>query len=325
MTERNTISLEYYDDFCQRYAQLQAKNLSIFTDISLCQDIARTCKELFSVEIMKISALLNDSNIGIAAIDIPENYRLEKAEDTVLGAAVVMGIFNNIGKSNIDPVNATPFTLHTASHSSGKLLQSAEHTPESKLGYHNDGLINGDHLEVPETIVLYNLYIGYRKPGYFWWVPTAAWNEAEYFFKKQSEHNLKIKIKLTPYFNLTKDKELKKSEFDHIEIPLCINDEMGLKRFFLNGQLLPELNTSENLHIVALMRKSLENNQMKIGLEQKERRAFFFKNTEGFHARDIFENPIEGIDLTRVFLRSVDVNSKIYPSNKISVEEITLR
>jgi hypothetical protein len=38
------------------------------------------------------------------------------------------------------------------------------------------------------------------------------------------------------------------------------------------------------------------------------------KNTAGFHARSIFEDPIEGNDLTRVYLRAVDVNSERYSS-----------
>jgi hypothetical protein len=55
---------------------------------------------------------------------------------------------------------------------------------------------------------------------------------------------------------------------------------------------------------------------------QKEKRVIFIKNTNGFHARDIFKEAIDGIDLTRVFLRSVDVNAERYPSSKICSKEV---
>lgn len=65
------------------------------------------------------------------------------------------------------------------------------------------------------------------------------------------------------------------------------------------------------------MRNSLLKNDFKIRIPQKERRIIFLNNILGFHARDIFEEPIEGVDLSRVMLRMVDVNAELYPSQLI--------
>lgn len=78
--------------------------------------------------------------------------------------------------------------------------------------------------------------------------------------------------------------------------------------------MLPENNLQKHVDFVQSIRDSLNKNPTKIYLAQKERRAFYMKNTAGFHAREIFEDPIEGIDLTRVYLRAVDINAEAYSS-----------
>ena len=65
------------------------------------------------------------------------------------------------------------------------------------------------------------------------------------------------------------------------------------------------------------MRNSLLKNEFKIRIPQKERRIIFLNNTLGFHARDVFEEPIENVDLSRVMLRMVDINAELYPSQLI--------
>ncbi len=75
---------------------------------------------------------------------------------------------------------------------------------------------------------------------------------------------------------------------------------------------MPGDNIQKHVDFVQSIRDSLERNQIKISIPQQERRAFFIKNTAGFHARNIFEKPIDGIDLTRVYLRAVDINSEQY-------------
>lgn len=315
------LSTEKYDKFCQRLqSHITISNLDIFKVESTCDIITELCGDIFHEEIERIIILLNDISIGIAALDIPESVSFDKTMNAVCGAAAVIGIFNNIGKSNYDPINSTPFTLHTASHSNGKLLESTEHTPDAKLGFHNDGLLNSENLEIPKNIVLYNLYIAYRRPGKFRWIPSALWDEAENFGKKINSEKIKINIELTPSFNSNKKGSFTRKNFYSIGTPVSSISMNGQRRFFLNGKVSQNNNLLEHVELVNNIRNSLENNPIKISIEQKERRAFYLRNTEGFHARDIFEDPIEGVDMTRVFLRSVDVNSEVYPSNKINID-----
>jgi hypothetical protein len=103
---------------------------------------------------------------------------------------------------------------------------------------------------------------------------------------------------------------------NYIEAPVSRLNEVGETRFFLNGQVLPEDNIQKHVDFVQSIRASLEKNKAKIYIPQQERRAFYIKNTAGFHARNIFEHPIDGIDLTRVYLRAVDVNSELYFSKR---------
>jgi len=121
--------------------------------------------------------------------------------------------------------------------------------------------------------------------------------------------------------NLNNEGSITKTGFDTIEIPVSSVNTDGQRQFFLNGKVLQQANQQENIDLIKNIRDSLQNNSIKISIDQKERRAFYLKNTIGFHARDMFEDAIEGVDLTRVYLRSVDINSEMYPSNRVEIDE----
>jgi hypothetical protein len=315
------ISIEKYNLFCKKLEHKITKpNLEIFQDQGFCATNTRISKEIFSEEISIIKSLLNNPDIGISSIDIPKTNILDNAIENIASAAVALGIFNNIGSSAIDPLNLTPFTLHSASHKNAKLLSSEEYTPDVKLGFHNDGLIKDRKIELPIYIMLYNLYLGYREPGNFRWIPTTLWNDKENFMKKITPGKTSIKMKLTPHINLHKDAGLTTKKFDDIEIPIINMNKNGQIRFFLNGKISPNEDREENINLVEMIKKSLENNPTHLCIPQKERRAIFINNTNGFHARDIFKEPFEEIDLTRVFLRSIDCNAEQYPSTHIMLE-----
>jgi len=164
--------------------------------------------------------------------------------------------------------------------------------------------------------MVYNFYISYHKPGYFMWIPTKLWDEAEKFETLTKDIKWTIKIKLNPNYHLDEKHEIVNTLFEHIEAPISQITEKGKRQFFLNGQVLLEDNSKEHVDFIQSMRDSLEKNSRIIYIPQRERRAFFIKNTSGFHARSVFEEPIENIDLTRVYLRAVDVNSELYSTMK---------
>lgn len=313
------ISLVSYKVFSNRLKNTVPDicNLDSFKDQSVCLLISDLCKTIFNEEITSIITLLNNHDIGIAALDLPESPDFNKELNILYGAAIVIGIFNSIGQASIDPVNKIPFTLHTASHSSGKLLNDTSHTPDAKLGFHNDGIVDAGSLAIPHHIAVYNLYISYRNPGKFRWVPTNLWKENQIFGTEISTDQIRVKIKLTPYYHKDSDGNLVETELDSLEVPISALNKNKKRRYFLNGTLIDNANTPENIDLIKKIRNSIEYNEDQIQIDQKERRAFYIKNSMGFHARDVFNDPIEGVDLTRVFLRLVDTNADLYPSSKI--------
>jgi hypothetical protein len=296
----------------------EAADLTFFKDEPSCTIINDTCADLFSEEITQIVKILDNPNIGIVALDIPESDSVSKIKNGIYGAAVIMGIFNKIGIPNFDSLNKMPFAVHTASHSNAVQLDSHgldHYTPEVKLGFHNDGLLSSDKIEIPEHIVVYNFYISYKRPGNFLWVPTSAWVEAEKYFEHSQKEKKCVKIRVTPSFYLDENKKIQNSVFDFVEAPVSLLKENGDIRFFLNGQVRKEDNTEEDVAFIHSLRESIQNNPQIIKIPQRERRAIFLKNTKGFHARDVFEEPIDGVDLTRVFLRMVDLNAEIFSTH----------
>lgn len=311
------VSAEHYELFGKslKKEHLGTLNFQLFKDEPVCQLIKQRCYELFPDVINALKGCLNNERLGIAALDIPESDRFDKDENIVLGVALVTGIFENLGQANRDLTNHLPFQLHTASHTNEQILESRgleKFTPAMKLGYHNDGLLSDTQVEIPHHIMVYNLHISYLKPGNFMWIPTACWDDAELFQKKARDNNLTVKIKVTPNYHLNDEGDVVNNMHHYVETPILRENEHQPALFFLNGQVRPEDNSPENVAFIQEMRDSLERNNFKICIPQQERRAFFIKNSLGFHARNIFEEPIDGVDLTRVYLRVVDMNAELY-------------
>ena len=308
---------EKYLDFCKTLDSGMecAIDLKIFQNKEIFKQIVQACADIFKEDIQRITHLANDTYCGIAALDIPEASIFDKKVNSVYGAAVVMGIFGNIGKPNIDSINNMPFSIYSASHENAKFLDSTDLTPyppEVKLGFHNDGLFRGNQIHIPNHIMVYNMYINYRKPGNFKWSPLAAWDEAETYVELLKEKLVKIRI--TPNFYFDKEGKINNTFVETVEVPICHINEAGEALFFLNGNVLAQDNGFELFELVKSMRDSISKNPKNILIAQKERRALYLRNDFGFHARDIFEEPIEDADLTRVFIRAVDVNAKSYYS-----------
>jgi hypothetical protein len=306
-----------YIDFCKTFnSSMEDKiDLKVFQNEEIYNKIIQLCASIFKEEIQFVTLLANDPYCGIAAIDIPEGSIFDKKVNSVYGVAVAMGIFGNIGTPNIDSINNMPFSIFAASHENAKFLDSKnlnQYPPEVKLGFHNDGLFRGNQIHIPMHIMVYNMYINYRKPGNFKWSPLAAWNEANKY--EQLLKDKLIKIRITPNFYFDKEGNISNTLVETVDVPICQIIEKDESLFFLNGNVLSQDNELEIVELVNAMRDSISNNPKNILIEQRERRALYLKNDFGFHARDIFEEPIEDADLTRVFIRAVDVNTKNYYS-----------
>jgi hypothetical protein len=320
LQEPKLLDTRSYEFFCNQIKNYNSElSIESFRDKHVCETMIQLCSDIFKQEIYETKMLLDDKNTAIAYFDIPESDKYDKKHNAICGVAIVVGLFNALGRANVDPVSNTPFTLHVASHSNVKKIEESgfgNYTPEVKLGFHNDGLLSKNKIEIPKHIATYNLYISYKRPGNFIWVPTKLWEESSKFRDKK-HRNMAINIKLTPTFHLNNEDKIYNSGYEKICAPLTCINQNGDELFFLNGQVLLEDNSDECVQAVNEMRRSLSKNYFKIRIPQKERRVIFLNNPLGFHARDIFEEPIEGVDLSRVMLRMVDVNAELYPSQLI--------
>ncbi|WP_019218392.1 hypothetical protein [Legionella tunisiensis] len=247
---------------------LQLKNkisdvidLHIFKNDLVCTFVKQLAGEIFFEEIQSMLGLLNEVEVGVVALDVPHISLFAQEENVVFGVAVVIGVFNNIGTSNLDPINQLPFMIHTASYSNEQQLEFKgleKFTPQMKLGFHNDGLLSPDKIEIPEYIVVYNLYLSYRKPGNFMWVPTALWEEREKYELLAKEENVRIKIKLNPNYHVDATGDIVNTITNYVEVPISQLNKKREQRFFLNGQVLPDNNSQKHVEFVQNIRDSLE-------------------------------------------------------------------
>jgi hypothetical protein len=286
-------------------------SLDKFTSAAWTDACIREAGNHFNREEEFLKRVLGPDGEGIAAVDMPECNELSLAQNTVAGAAGVVGLFGRIGSPALNPADALPFTLHRASHSdTAKMKQIGldMFTPDAKLGFHNDGLVHGDSVELPLHIGIYNLLISYRNPGNFSWIPTRKWNESSKFEAVCGDASMAV-VRLTPRMHFAPDGQPVKTGVDQVRVPLVFRNVAGQVRFFLNGDVTQHDNSPEVTRLFSEMKASISSAD-RVSILQKERRAIFLNNTAGFHARDIFEDPIPGVDLSRVFLRLVDRNSE---------------
>lgn len=254
-----------------------------------------------------LSRALGKGGRGIAVIDIPECPRLTPAQNTIAGVAAVVGLFGFIGRPAGNMLDKLPFTLHRASHSEVakmKAIGLENFTPDAKLGFHNDGNVIGTLAGLPLHVLIYNLLISYRQPGNFSWVPLKEWSEAKYFDEYAGVRSQAV-IYLSPTVHFDKNGKPVKSGAEKIARPLVFRNNLGQRRFFLNGDASDSENSAEIRSLFLALKDSISKAR-RIDIAQKERRAIFMNNAEGFHAREVFEDPIPDVDLSRVFLRMID-------------------
>jgi hypothetical protein len=274
-----------------------------------CVEMARTA---LSEETSFLSRALEADGPGIAVIDIPESHLLTPAQNTLAGVAAVVGLFGFIGTPAGNLIGDLPFTLHRASHSQNSKMKDiglSNFTPDAKLGFHNDGNISGTHAELPLHISIYNLLISYRQPGNFSWVPLKEWSESKHF-EKYAGMRSQADIRLTPTVHFDNNGKPVRTGVEKITTPLIFRNQLGQMRFFMNGDAHESENSAEIRSLFLSLKESISKAHC-IDIAQKERRAIFMNNAQGFHARDIFEDPIPDVDLSRVFLRLVDQHAEI--------------
>jgi len=265
---------------------------------------------VFRTQIESINSALADEDRAIIAVDIVESDQLTATENAFWGVMTALSIGSNVFHLSTDRTNDTPFTLYAASYERSQELEArglATVAPETKLGFHTDGVINGGTVAMPHNILPYNLTINYQKPGDFHWVPFSLWRDKAIFMKKIGV-GTNYRLKVTPSVYEVNGR-LESPFPTEVEVPIFLNSESLNFPLYLNGNVLGARNNPTfDLSIIEDLKRSLSHSDVLFSIPQKTRRMIVACNLKGAHARDVFEIPIPDVKYTRLFMRTVDTN-----------------
>ena len=309
--EAPTVSLnpDKVREFCHDVLEINGELMSLgdTRESSILGNMSRELKAGFSEILSKIEEHTSDKTQGIAAIDIPCVYE-DLTDDAIAGALISIALTSTIIQPSKDLENLTPFTMFSASYESNKALNEAgllNISPTDILDFHSDGLIRGRALGVPRYIAIYNTFINYRKCGSFYWVPTCS-------IENLMEHVDRIgfgsdfSFDLTPTIYGETGSRIDTVVERRVQTAVFSEDEDGSIITFMNGKFVGKNGgNSEYASHLRAFQTAISNNPFKYAAAQKSRRLIILNNASGFHARDIFEEPILGHEETRNYLRSV--------------------
>lgn len=247
---------------------------------------------------------LMDPAQGLAVIDIPSIEGVGQAMDMWIGSLIALIISKRIYSIRTDPNTSLPFTIYNASSEGEALLKKngiKYYSPEQNLGFHTDGIVSENLLWSPNFVSIYNVYLGYKKPGNFHWIPFYLWDEFEKWKKELASKRFKIEI--TPITYKHANTELKVTSEGEFEVSLMRVDGDNFVPFF-NGEVTSCASDPDfEIEKVKRMLTSLSTNKTCISTPLRPRRLFILNNWLGAHARDIFEEPLENVKYTRSFFR----------------------
>lgn len=303
------IAQNRYHEIAQLISHLCDKpTFSIFGEKELTRRLRELGRVTVEEDFLDILDALEDPERGVFAIDIPSLDSYSKEHNAIYGVAAALGLFSALETPHFQPPGDLPFSVHKASHSSSSAIARARDdgiVPSKKLGFHNDFYLEEDAVVLPRLVGAYNVFIGYSPLGDFSWVPTSKWKDAREF---SSDERLRapIKIALSPAL-LSQGTGFYPIGRDHVYVPLISKFPEDAHHFYLNGQVAPFVGNDYFVSSLAQMRASIASNPFRIRIPQRERRLILIRNDHGFHARDVFDQPLLGLDLSRVFLRMMSV------------------
>ncbi len=247
---------------------------------------------------------LMDPAQGLAVISIPSRDEVDQATDMWMGSLLALIISKRIYAIRTDPHTSLPFTIYNASSEGEALLKKngiKYYSPEQNLGFHTDGIVSEKQLWSPNFASIYNVYLGYKKPGNFHWIPFALWDEFEKWKRELASRRFKVNI--TPITYKNANSELKITSEGEFEVSLMRFNEDHCIPFF-NGEVTSCASHPDfDMEMVKRMLTSLATNKTCISTSLRPRCLFILNNWLGAHARDIFEDPLDGVKYTRSFFR----------------------
>jgi hypothetical protein len=307
------ITSQQYEAFIEQLPNLQclAPEISELRNDREMDDAASVASAIFSALIESIKINLSHPDKGICVIDIPSTDRLTATENAYWGVGLALALAHNVFRPARDRVNDTPYTIYAASHQHSEKLTKMglpPISPETRLGFHTDGLLTEGRVAMPHNIMLYNIAISYEKPGSFYWIPFSLWEDKNKYMDLLGIGN-RYRISVTPSVYEFNGNDARSILDQYINAPIFVNDQAMRYPMYLNGIVTARSDGEPfDKQIVDNMKESLTKNRARFVVPQRTRRIIFARNIAGAHARDIFESPIPGATFTRVFLRSVDTH-----------------
>lgn len=301
---------ELYIDSASNLACL-SPDISRITDEIIKEKPKSVASFLFSNLLEEIESDLSNPELGIAVVDIPKSPKFSETDNAFWGVALSLALGSNVFSLGQDRINRTPYTVYGASYRKSRGLADLglqPVAPETKLGFHTDGLLIDDKVSMPINIMLYNISIEYQKPGNFYWLPFSLWSERDIYIKRIGIDR-PYNIKVTPSVYEIADGQLEVVSPKQVTVPIFVSTEPFETTLYLNGDVVSSAATSDSeSRAIEDLRASLSANRVRFSVPQKTRRIIFVRNVLGAHARDIFEEPNPDAQYTRIFLRSVDTN-----------------
>lgn len=308
------LSSEIVRRFCHEVLEIdgELRSLADTRDTPTLQYLANEFEAAFSDVIPEINACISDKACGIAAIDVPPVYD-DLTDDAIAGALVSVALTSVLIEPSRDAENLTPFTMFSASYESNKALNEAgllNISPTDILDFHSDGRIEHNTLGVPRYIAIYNTFINYRDCGNFYWVPISSIDNIQ-------EHvegigfDTDFTFDLTPSIYGESGSKIGSVVERKVKTAIFSEDEDGSLITFMNGKFAGKETDDDDDYANRLraFQAAIARNPFRYAAQQKSRRMIVLNNSSGFHARDIFQDPIIGHEETRNYLRSVSTDA----------------
>jgi len=308
------LSAQAVQDFANRYLLTDGEPISLSDtrDQELMARLATHASRAFADTIGEVKEHLDCPSTGIVAVDVSETFE-DATVDAIISSLIAVSLCQAIMPSLPDRENNTPFSIFTASKDNSEKLDQVGVrglSPVDVLDFHSDGSILNGELAVPDYIAIFNVFINYHDRGNFYWVPTNSIEGLPEIVEKVGLTE-KYNFSLTPAVYDTAQSDIKVIEKRARAAIFSLADD-GTITTFMNGTFEGQCGASDqSLDVTSEIKLAISSNPVRYSVPQESRRLIILNNAKGFHARDIFEHPVDGYEITRAYLRSASIAGKV--------------
>ena len=298
-----SVSDDLLSSFADGLSHFPVPRLAVLREACLRTEVFAVARRVYSDCILSARSYLDDPDIGVCSIDIGSSSREIDEKNAFLRTLSALALCFAISPLLDDPRLGLPFTLYQSSTGNEAKLQDKDirfYSPTVKLGFHNDGAIHQDLLFIPSFVSLLNLFIGYNKPGHFYWLPLSRWAQFEELASRFEGHSYTLEVTPIVYQSDLDSHASNSSRF--FAAPMFYRNAHGERRAFINGIMRSTERGTDDFDAVSA---SLLNNDFRYVIPQRVFRLSIFANALGIHSRDIFGGQFVTNGVTRSHIRTM--------------------